>query len=318
MEVGLDEWSVQPPAGVAPGVIRFVVKNFGSEAHELLIVQAAALTELPRAGDEIDETAIAGVPKFKIEAFASNTICEGTFELPAGSYLLLDNQPGAADRGMVGALSWADPAVPGSARAARSVRDDVGSVGGAPRRPGAGVPSPLVAGQLAGVPSHLHHVMEVVGHEQALAAEHGDIGERCRPPIHGRRARREPRSYTGYTARRRCVAAPATRGTGNPARARQSSTTAGQVPVRRPPDVVVGSARQLGAQHRAIGRVGAVAVVLRLRQPVTGAPGQAGSGRRTRCNGDGRPRGTRAPPPAGAAAPAVTAALVGRFGEQRR
>jgi hypothetical protein len=46
----------------------------------------------------VDENALAAanIKVMRIAAFAGNTICQGTFELPAGSYVLFGNQPAPA------------------------------------------------------------------------------------------------------------------------------------------------------------------------------------------------------------------------------
>ena len=90
-EIALDEWSVTVPASVPAGVSRFVLKNFGSEAHEVVIVPAASADALPVVDGRVDEDALTALKPKRVMEFAGNTICEGTFELAAGSYVVLCN-----------------------------------------------------------------------------------------------------------------------------------------------------------------------------------------------------------------------------------
>lgn len=93
VEVALDEWSVAPdPASVPAGLVTFTAANIGEEEHELAVVRAEDVDELPTADDgsvdlEADEVDLIG----EIEAFPSGETCEGTFELEAGDYVLLCN-----------------------------------------------------------------------------------------------------------------------------------------------------------------------------------------------------------------------------------
>lgn len=93
IEVALDEWSLQPPASTPAGVNRIVAKNFGSQPHQLVLARAASPEALPVADGRVDEEALDEATTFRIEAFPRNTICEGTFELAAGSYVLFCNLP---------------------------------------------------------------------------------------------------------------------------------------------------------------------------------------------------------------------------------
>lgn len=92
--VVLDEWSVTPDTpATAAGTITFAADNGGEEPHELVVVQADGVASLPvddrGALDEaaLDEGALIG----EIEAFPAGERCPGTFELDAGSYVLLCN-----------------------------------------------------------------------------------------------------------------------------------------------------------------------------------------------------------------------------------
>jgi hypothetical protein len=90
-EIGLDEWSVTVPDSIPAGVSRIVVKNFGSEAHEVVIAPVASADALPMAGGRVDDAALEELEPKRIMEFASNTICEGTFELAAGDYVVFCN-----------------------------------------------------------------------------------------------------------------------------------------------------------------------------------------------------------------------------------
>lgn len=104
VQIELDEYSIAVPATVPTGINRVVVKNFGSDPHEIVITQLDSVDELGASGDVVD---IDGLPNkvYRVQSFPGNTICEGTFELPAGEYVVFSNLPadGGSDysRGMV-------------------------------------------------------------------------------------------------------------------------------------------------------------------------------------------------------------------------
>lgn len=104
IQIGLDEYSVSPPPTISAGVNRIVVKNFGADAHELVITQADSVDELVLAAGAVDIDALPN-KVYRIMEFAGNTICEGTFDLPRGSYVAFSNleAPGGSDfsHGMV-------------------------------------------------------------------------------------------------------------------------------------------------------------------------------------------------------------------------
>ena len=83
------------PATVPAGVSRIVVKNFGSDPHEIVITQADSVDDLPVADGVVD---IDALPKkvYRVMEFAGNTICEGTFDLPAGNYVVVLEPRGSA------------------------------------------------------------------------------------------------------------------------------------------------------------------------------------------------------------------------------
>jgi len=94
--VQLDDFTVTAPATIGAGVTRIVAKNVGEVPHEVVITRAASAEQLPRAGDgAVDLEALPRDGTFRIQAFANNTICEGTFDLPAGTYVVFDTLPAA-------------------------------------------------------------------------------------------------------------------------------------------------------------------------------------------------------------------------------
>jgi hypothetical protein len=103
IQIDIDEYEVTAPPTVPAGVNRIVVRNFGSHPHEIVIAQAESAAELPVADGSVDLDALDQV--YRITEFAGNTICEGTFELPAGDYVVFSNLDGPEgndyERGMV-------------------------------------------------------------------------------------------------------------------------------------------------------------------------------------------------------------------------
>ena len=94
VQFGLDEYSITPPDEITAGVNRIVVKNFGADPHEIVITQAASSDDLPLVDGAVDLDAL---PEkvFRVQEFAGNTICEGTFDLPAGDYVVFSNLDGS-------------------------------------------------------------------------------------------------------------------------------------------------------------------------------------------------------------------------------
>jgi hypothetical protein len=92
VNVALTEWSVTTDQAAVPaGKIHFAIENSGAEVHELVVVRAAAVAELPLddAG-VLDEAAFAeGDFVGEVEGFPAGQTCDGTFELTAGAYVLL-------------------------------------------------------------------------------------------------------------------------------------------------------------------------------------------------------------------------------------
>lgn len=109
IEIRLDEYTVAAPAETTAGVTRVLVKNLGSAAHGIVITRTGSAASLPRKGTAVDLDALPAEATFRIEPFAGNTICEGTFDLPAGSYLVFCPEAPAGgashlDQGMVATL----------------------------------------------------------------------------------------------------------------------------------------------------------------------------------------------------------------------
>ena len=111
LTVELDEYSLKVPSTAKSGVTEVVVRNVGSQSHELGIAKAASRDALPIKDGRVDEAALEATGLFKIESFAKNTICRGVFDLQAGTYVLFDNLGGSAtaqgnfQRGMVAAIT---------------------------------------------------------------------------------------------------------------------------------------------------------------------------------------------------------------------
>ncbi len=103
VRVGMDEWTVKPSVStVSPGLVRFEVVNQGREEHELIVLK----TDLPptslkmRANeDKVDEDA-SGQNIGEIEDVEASKTKTGTFDLPAGRYVLLCNVAAHYRQGM--------------------------------------------------------------------------------------------------------------------------------------------------------------------------------------------------------------------------
>ena len=93
VSVTLKDFSVAPePASVGAGEVTFELRNEGGEPHELVVVRAGSPAELTAVDGRVDEDALpAGAFIGEVESFAAGETCEGTFELAAGSYVLLCN-----------------------------------------------------------------------------------------------------------------------------------------------------------------------------------------------------------------------------------
>jgi hypothetical protein len=96
LTVELDEYTVKAPSAAKAGVTEVVVRNVGSQTHEIGIAKAATRDALPIKDGRVDEAALEATGLFKIESFAKNTICRGVFDLTAGTYVFFDNLGGTA------------------------------------------------------------------------------------------------------------------------------------------------------------------------------------------------------------------------------
>jgi hypothetical protein len=78
---------------ITAGVTRIVVRNFDAVPHGLVLTELDSVDDLPLTDDGfVDEEQLPN-PVFRIAEFPGNTICEGTFELPAGDYVAFSPSP---------------------------------------------------------------------------------------------------------------------------------------------------------------------------------------------------------------------------------
>jgi len=101
VEGTLSEYEIELETGSAPsGAIGFVLRNVGSEPHELVVIQGVAPAELPLADGALDEDALPdGALIGEIEAFPAGTSCNGVFVLQPGEYTLVCNVVEEGDDG---------------------------------------------------------------------------------------------------------------------------------------------------------------------------------------------------------------------------
>ncbi len=103
VRVVMDEWNVKPSAGtVAPGRVSFSAVNQGKEEHELVVLKtdlAPNALQMRASEDKVDETASAQ-NLGEIEDVEAGKTKTGTFELPAGRYVLVCNVAGHYRQGM--------------------------------------------------------------------------------------------------------------------------------------------------------------------------------------------------------------------------
>src|SRR4051794_13979632 len=90
------EWSIVPSQGaVRAGAVRIVLRNLGTEAHQLMVVRTRSFAQtLPLRGDRAVARSLGAVVA---EAGASKTL---VLNLPRGDYLLIDNLPWHYWKGM--------------------------------------------------------------------------------------------------------------------------------------------------------------------------------------------------------------------------
>ena len=92
VNVALAEWSVTTDQAKVPaGKIHFAIENAGAEVHELDVVRAESLEALPLDDEGVLDEAAFGEGDFlgEVEGFPAGQTCDGTFDLAAGSYVLL-------------------------------------------------------------------------------------------------------------------------------------------------------------------------------------------------------------------------------------
>lgn len=80
------------PTTVDGGAVSVEALNIGQTAHELLVVRADDVADLPLVDGALDEDALAeGDLAGRIEGIEPETSCPATFELDPGRYLLICN-----------------------------------------------------------------------------------------------------------------------------------------------------------------------------------------------------------------------------------
>ena len=96
--VDIDAGTLEIPE-ISAGVTRVVVRNFDAVPHGLVLTELGSVEELPLTTDGfVDEEALPN-KVFRIAEFAGNTLCEGTFELPAGAYVAFSPSPEDVNNG---------------------------------------------------------------------------------------------------------------------------------------------------------------------------------------------------------------------------
>lgn len=94
VQVGLSEWKVTPDMpSVAAGMVSFTADNVGEAPHELLVVRADSLADLPLDGNGavVESKLPKGAVIGEIEKIASKTSQAATFDLEPGRYALICN-----------------------------------------------------------------------------------------------------------------------------------------------------------------------------------------------------------------------------------
>ncbi|MFP3914900.1 MAG: hypothetical protein ACLFWM_08490 [Actinomycetota bacterium] len=94
VDVDLTEFAIAPAASEAPaGSVTFQIHNRGDEPHEVVVVRADSVEDLPMAEDgSFDEDAL-GEDAFigELEPITSGLTCSLTVDLTPGDYLLVCN-----------------------------------------------------------------------------------------------------------------------------------------------------------------------------------------------------------------------------------
>jgi hypothetical protein len=92
--VALREWAVEPdPASVGAGTVDFNIVNQGAETHELVVVRADSVDDLPVDENGAFDEAAYGAENVlgEVEDVATGTEESLSFQMEAGNYLLLCN-----------------------------------------------------------------------------------------------------------------------------------------------------------------------------------------------------------------------------------
>jgi hypothetical protein len=100
VSVRLDEWSIKvTPATARSGRVRFQIDSVGKERHDLALIQAARVEDLPRTPEGKLDLA-ANRPIDEIEAFEPGHYIATSPNLLAGKYLVVCTLEDHVARGM--------------------------------------------------------------------------------------------------------------------------------------------------------------------------------------------------------------------------
>lgn len=92
VDVTLTEYEITlDPTDTPAGKIHFRIHNAGALAHEVVVIQGMKDVPTDEEGALDEEALPEGAFIGEVEAFPGGEDCEGTFSLPAGSYLVLCN-----------------------------------------------------------------------------------------------------------------------------------------------------------------------------------------------------------------------------------
>lgn len=102
VQVTMKEFEITTSGDATAGSVAFDADNQGTLPHELVVVKADSIEELPTADDgSMAEDELAdGQFIGEIEQFPAGESCAGAFDLEAGSYVLVCNLPGHFESGM--------------------------------------------------------------------------------------------------------------------------------------------------------------------------------------------------------------------------
>jgi hypothetical protein len=94
VDVAVREWQVAPAQNsIRTGTVNFIVTNEGAETHELLVVKADSVDQLPVDADGAFDEAAYGADKVmgEVEDISPTTQKNFALDLEPGNYLLLCN-----------------------------------------------------------------------------------------------------------------------------------------------------------------------------------------------------------------------------------